>query len=98
VSIVYDVLREELDRLKEKEKAYADQLERLPKGSLVSKKINGREYHYLVYREGRHVKTKFIKAEEVQNVSILVKQRKQFEMALRGIRKDCSHIRKVVKD
>ncbi|MDF2569367.1 MAG: hypothetical protein K0R55_971 [Sporomusa sp.] len=73
---VYDVLSEELDRLKIKEKIYAEKISSLPKGSLVRKKINGSIYHYRVYREGRQIKTQYIKSAEVEVISRQIIQRR----------------------
>jgi hypothetical protein len=50
------VLREELARLKEVEKGYAREIEKLPPGSLQEKKIKKNAYpYYVVSRKGKFV-------------------------------------------
>jgi len=50
------VLREELDNSIRMQKRYEEELEKLPVGSLVKKKIKGHEYYYIVLRENGKVK------------------------------------------
>lgn len=45
------ILEEELERCKRLEKSYDRELAKLPKGSLVLKKINKGQYYYLIYRD-----------------------------------------------
>ena len=45
------VLKEELKNSLEMKKNYERELVKLPKGSLVKKKIKGKEYYYLVERK-----------------------------------------------
>ena len=45
------VLKEELKNSLRLEKAYENALAKLPKGSLIKKKIKGYEYYYLIIRE-----------------------------------------------
>lgn len=50
------VLKEELSNSLRMKKGYERELIKLPKGSLVKKKIKGHDYYYLVAREGGKVK------------------------------------------
>lgn len=50
------VLAEELENSRRMLKRHAQALARLPKGSLVAKKIKGGVFHYLAVREGRKVR------------------------------------------
>lgn len=49
--VIHDALREEMERLLEKEQAYKKQLSLLPKGRIHDKSIGGKKYPYLTYRE-----------------------------------------------
>lgn len=51
MKVIKGVLREELANSIAMKKDYERDLARLPKGSLVKKKIKGHEYYYLVVRE-----------------------------------------------
>jgi len=51
MKVIKSVLREELANSLAMKRNYESQLARLPKGSLVKKKIKGHKYYYLVVRE-----------------------------------------------
>jgi hypothetical protein len=51
MKVIKGVLKEELDNSLAMKKNYQRELTRLPKGSLVKKKIRGNEYYYMVLRE-----------------------------------------------
>ena len=95
--IIHDSLREELERLLEKEQAYKTQLAVLPKGRIHNKLIGGKKYPYLTYREDGKVKSRYVKSEELDQVRAQVEQRQQVEKTLKSIRADLRVIRKVVK-
>jgi effector-binding domain-containing protein len=50
------VLREELQNSLQMKKRYEEELAKLPKGSLIKKKIKGHDYYYVVFREKSKVK------------------------------------------
>lgn len=95
--VIHDSLREELERLLEKEQAYKKQLSLLPKGRVHNKLIAGKKYPYLTYREDGKVKSRYVKSEELDQVRAQVEQRRQIEKTLKSIRADLRVIRKVVK-
>lgn len=51
------VLREELDNSLRMQERYEQELAKLPRGSLVKRRIRGHEYYYLVYREDGKVRS-----------------------------------------
>lgn len=58
-------------------------IESLPKGSIVVKRINGREYEYWqFYESGRQI-SKRIKGEELETISKQIEERKRLEQLLR---------------
>jgi hypothetical protein len=56
MKVIKSVLKEELDNSFRMRKNYQRELAKLPKGSLIKKKIRGKEYYYLVLREKGKVK------------------------------------------
>lgn len=52
---IREILEEELKNSLRMERGYSAQLDKLPKGSLVKRVRNQREYYYIVYREGGKV-------------------------------------------
>lgn len=53
------VLSEELVNSERMLKKYKQALEALPKGSIVEKRIKGKPFYYVAYREGNQVKFKY---------------------------------------
>lgn len=56
MKVIKGVLKEELNNSLRMKKDYQRELAKLPKGSLVKKKIRGKEYYYLVLRKNGKVK------------------------------------------
>ena len=54
---IKSVLREELDNSLHMQERYEQELSKLPRGSLVKRRIKGHEYYYLVYREDGKVRS-----------------------------------------
>lgn len=51
MKVIKSVLKEELTNSLAMKKDYERELAKLPKGSLIKKKIKGQEYYYLIVRE-----------------------------------------------
>ena len=49
------------------------------KGSLQRQIINEKLYHYLVWRDGKEVKKKYIKMEDAPGIYFSIKRRKELE-------------------
>jgi len=56
MKVLKGILKEELGNSLRMKKNYERELAKLPKGSLIKKKIRGREYFYLVCRDKGKVK------------------------------------------
>ena len=54
--VIKNVLAEELQNSLNMKKEYEKSLRELPQGCLVSRKMRGQRYYYLVRREGRKIK------------------------------------------
>ena len=59
-----------------------EELRRLPKGSVVRKTISGRDYPYLQWHEGGKTKSRYLKADEVEDVRALLARRAEVETRL----------------
>ncbi len=57
---IKSILREELANSRRMKKRYEEELAGLPKGSLVKRKIKGRQYYYLVYRENGKFRADYV--------------------------------------
>ncbi len=92
--IIKSVLEEELANSLAMKKNYERELAKLPKGSLIKKKVKGHEYYYLVFRE--EGKVKFIyKGKKVSGKEIAkYKQAKEYRAKYRKL---LSEVKKQIK-
>lgn len=96
---VRGVLEEELKYAMGLEKQYQDAVEKLPKGSLSRKNINGHLYHYLAYREGTKVKFQYLgklSGREIEEMQSRLAERRRYQEMLRAVRKEIRYLQKVM--
>lgn len=87
------VLKEELANSLRMQRGYERELKKLPKGSLVKKRIKGREYYYLLLRE--QGKVKFVYKGKVSEQEIKkYRQAKEFRARYRNL---LSRVKKQVR-
>ena len=97
---IKDVLREELANSLRMAKDYARELAALPPGSLVRKRINGRYFYYLVYRQGAKVKTRYkgrLAPAEVQRIKEQSAKRRRLKARLAQVKKQIRYLRSVLR-
>ena len=87
-SIILNEYRDLVQRKADIESA----LDTLPQGYISVKKINGKTYRYLQRRTGGKVVSKYLKADEADEVATLLEQRKRFEAELPQI---CNRMREI---
>ena len=92
------VLNEEYERLSSKQKFYEIMIAELAHGSIQVKKINGKEYNYLCYREGKKVITKYVSPDEIENVKDELNRYKQAKIALKNIKENIKILDKVINN
>jgi hypothetical protein len=85
MSVLSEILQEEYERLKATIASYEKEASGLPKGSVVIKRIGGREYPYLQWREGKQVKSRFIKAGDLSYINDQVNRRREYEKQIRSL-------------
>lgn len=71
----YTTLDDKLVKLQKK-------LEGYPKGTLRCRTIKGSEYYYLQYRDGKHVRSSYVHAEDVADTRELIAERKELEQEI----------------
>jgi hypothetical protein len=101
MSIVEDVMKDELKRNLEMQAAYKKEIASLKKGKIITKKIRNREYYYLLYRVGEKVKTDYLGPKEKVSVDDLQKElnkRKHYEKTLKDLLSEEKSLRKVIRD
>ena len=80
------VLKEELDNSKSLVKRYDEELEKLPKGSLIKKAIRGHLYYYIVMRDEGKVRFEYMGKEVSQKVVQEYAQAKKMRAKYRELR------------
>ena len=67
-------------------------------GYISRKLIKGREYHYLQWRDGDKVKSRYLKRDEVPYFKKEMELRKMHESSLRRIKRDMKKLRYILGD
>ena len=98
--VIKDVLREELRNSLEIKKGYERELARLPRGSLIKKKIKGKEYYYLEYREKGKIKFVYkgkLSPQEVKKHDEIKKIRAKYRKLLSQVKKQIKYLEGILR-
>jgi len=87
----------EYRNLMKEEKLLRDNLSKLPFGYLQKKVISGNEYFYLQHREGKKVKTDYVKRSELEEIKGKVEKRKETDARLKEIKKEKQALEGVIE-
>ena len=72
-----------IKKLNKERETLIKELETLPKGAVRRKRIRGREYYYLQYREGSKVRSEYIHAINLEDISQRIEKRHMLEARLK---------------
>ena len=99
VNVIESILVEERQRNLDMQKSYMDEINKLPKGTVVIKKIGNKEYCYLKYRRGDKFISQYMghASEKAVLLKRQVEKRRYFEKLLRELKNEYKLICKVVK-
>ena len=97
MSILMDLLEEELDRLDRQKAAYEADLKQLPKGYISKKNIRGKVSYYLQHRDGQQIKSKYISEKDLPSLEEKIQRSKQLQASLVRVKQDQAKLRKVLK-
>ena len=100
MKVIKSVLKEELANSLAMKKSYERELAKLPKGSLVKKKIKGHEYYYLQVREKDGPKFIYkgkLSDEEVKKYDEAKKYRAQYRKLLSETKKQIKFLRTALR-
>lgn len=76
--IEYTKMNDEYSDLQEK-------IHNLPKGNLRIRTIKGRQYYYLQFREGKHVRSRYVPHDQVKRLQIEIETRRELEKKARAL-------------
>lgn len=99
-SIVKGVLREELDRSLSLKERYEKKLDEYPKGYLLERKMRGKVYYYLSYREGNRIRQKYLgslSSEEVKKYKNRIKDKKALRQQLAEVKANIKYLERLLK-
>lgn len=99
--VIKGVLEEELANSLAMKKNYERELAKLPKGSLIKKKVKGHEYYYLVLREEGKVKFiykgKKVSKEEIAKYKQAKEYRAKYRKLLSEVKKQIKFLRSTLR-
>ncbi len=94
------VLKEELENSLQMKADYERELAKLPKGSLVKKKIKGHEYYYLLLREKGKVKFIYkgkVSKDEIRKYKEAKEYRAKYRKLLSQVKKQIKFLRSALR-
>jgi len=100
-TIFYGVVTEEKERNRERLEAYKEEIEKLPKGYLVTRKSGNKVYYYLQYRKGEgdnKVAIYLKQGTDIEEVKKQIAKRKHYEGLIKKLELEYKQMCKVVKD
>ena len=99
--VIKGVLKEELENSLRMKKRFEQELAKLPKGSLVKRRIKGHEYYYLVYREDGAFKAdyrgKIVSSKELRKYEVAKQRRAEYRRSLSQLKKQIRFLRGVLR-
>lgn len=100
MSIIYDILAEEKQKNLKMQERYEALTSDLPRGSINIKKLGNKNYCYLMFREGKKVKTVYVGAADkhLSQLTKLVNERNNCIKLLKELRQEYKLMCKIVKD
>lgn len=99
-SVIAGVLTEELERNEKILIRYYEELSKLPKGSLMLRKVNDREYYYLKYRDDGKVVSKYLGPKDrvnIEEVKKAINKRKEMVTVIKRLEDEKKEISKMLK-
>lgn len=99
MSIIKSVIKDEYERNIRMQKAYSNEIELLPRGSVTNKIIKGHTYHYLMYRQDGKVINKYLSPSkfDIELLKEKIERRRQLEKIVRNLKKEQREMEKYLK-
>jgi hypothetical protein len=96
MGVIKGVLKEELANSLRMKRNYERELAKLPKGSLIKKKVKGNEYHYLLLREEGKVKQIYkgrVSESEIKKYKEAKEYRAKYRNLLSKVKKQIKYLK-----
>ncbi|HBG64770.1 MAG TPA: hypothetical protein DDX16_11155 [Candidatus Omnitrophica bacterium] len=100
MGVIKGVLKEELENSIRMKSDYERELAKLPKGSLIKKKVKGHEYYYLLLREKGKVRFIYkgkVSDEEIKKYKEAKEYRAKYRKLLSQVKKQIRFLRSTLR-
>ena len=99
-TVIHGMLKEEKARNLELQDIYSREIESLPKGSIMLKRISGKDYYYLKYWKNNKARMDYLGKDEalVEKIRFETKRRKHLQGVIKRLKIEYKEICKIVKD
>lgn len=100
MGVIKGVLKEELENSLRMKGGYERELAKLPKGSLVKKKIKGHEYYYLLLRKNGKVRFVYkgkVSEDEIRRYKEVKEYRAKYRKLLSQVKKQIRFLRSTLR-
>lgn len=100
MGVIKGVLKEELENSIRMKSGYERELAKLPKGSLIKKKVKGHEYYYLLSREKGKVRFIYrgkVSDEEINKYREVKECRAKYRKLLSQVKKQIRFLRSTLR-
>ena len=96
MNVLDSVLREEYERLQRICAAMDREHASLPKGYISIKRIGGREYPYIQWREGKKIAGRYVSAADAELLRDAISRRQSLEKSIRECKARMKKLEKVL--
>jgi len=100
MGVIKGVLKEELENSLRMKSGYERELAKLPKGSLIKKRIKGNDYYYLLLRERGKVKFIYkgkVTEKEIRRYKQVKEYRAKYRKLLSQVKKQIRFLRSTLR-
>lgn len=88
MNLILTTVMQEKQRIDYMIEKYKEALLSLPRGSLSARRIGVKTYYYLKYREGGKVVSKYVPADQAEEIREKIEKRRHTEMMINSLQKE----------
>lgn len=99
MSLLTEVVSEEVRRIERMTEGYERELSELPKGVLVTKTVKGNQYYYLQYRNKDKTISEYIgkDTEQIEDLQNKIARRKHIQKMLKSLHEEYAKAQKMLE-
>ena len=97
MNMILTTITQEKKRIEYMLERYKEEQDRLPKGSISERSIDGRVYYYLKYRDGKKVFSRYIHKSQIEEIRKQIEKRKHIETMMKSLQEELTIAKKVLE-